>query len=122
MYHHIAVQHPEILKDGTKELYDGSLDLNDGAKDLLDGMKELDKDGIQKLSDVLRDDMTRYADRMRGLLRIAKNYDSFTGSTEGMENSVKFILKTAEIYLLKLLFHHLFSLHLYIKKLFHQIK
>lgn len=85
------------LKDGTKELYDGSLDLNDGAKDLLDGMKELDKDGIQKLSDVLRDDMTRYADRMRGLLRIAKNYDSFTGSTEGMENSVKFILKTAEI-------------------------
>lgn len=60
-------------------------------------MKELDKDGIQKLSDVLRDDMTRYADRMRGLLRIAKNYDSFTGSTEGMENSVKFILKTAEI-------------------------
>lgn len=85
------------LKDGTKELYDGTIDLKDGAKELRDGMKELDEDGIQKLSELFEDDMKTYADRMRCLLRAAKDYDNFAGSADGMENSVKFILKTAEI-------------------------
>lgn len=85
------------LKDGTGELFDGTVDLRDGAKELMDGMKELDEEGIQKLSDLFQDDMQKYADRMRGMLRAAKDYDSFAGSSKDMENSVKFILKTAEI-------------------------
>lgn len=85
------------LKDGTRKLYDGTVDLKDGAKELRDGMKELDEDGIQKLSELFEGDMKTYADRMRCLLRAAKDYDNFAGSADGMENSVKFILKTAEI-------------------------
>lgn len=85
------------LKDGTTELYDGTVDLKDGAKELMDGMKELDEEGIQKLSDLFGGDMKKYADRMRGLLRAAKDYDSFTDSMEDVDNYVKFILKTEEI-------------------------
>jgi len=43
------------------------------------------------------DEMDEYKDRLRGLFHSAKNYDSFSGSMDDVENSVKFILKTAEI-------------------------
>ncbi len=85
------------LKDGTSELYDGTKDLKDGTEELKDGMAELDEDGIQKLYDVLGDDLSKYTERMRKLLNVAVDYDNFTGRADGMDNSVKFVLKTAEI-------------------------
>ncbi len=85
------------LKDGSGALIDGVGQLKDGAMQLSDGMKEFEEQGIQKLADVFEGDLQSLVNRMKAMIDVSKNYQSFSGISEDMEGSVKFIYRTEEI-------------------------
>lgn len=104
----------EQLKAGTKELSKGSSEmatgtslLNEGAKKLLQGTEELNN-GINKFNieglDKFKIGLSAGAKDLEEiilvkdeLLKLSKNYGTFSGLGENMTGSVKFIMKTDEI-------------------------
>lgn len=98
----------EELKDGTQELKDGVVDLVDGVDELKDGTEELrdgvheyNDDGIQKLYDTVNVDLQNLIDRVDAVADLSGSYQSFSGKSDGMEGSVKFIIETEAIELEK---------------------
>lgn len=92
------------LKDGTSklaaggtELKSGVTQLQDGSMKLADGMAEFDKEGIQKLSDVLNGDLQTVLDRLKAVEDADKSYTAFDGASQDMNGKVKFIIETAGI-------------------------
>lgn len=92
------------LKDGTsklasggKELKSGVTQLQDGSVKLADGMAEFDKEGIQKLSDVLNGELQTVLDRLKAVEDADKAYTAFDGASQDMNGKVKFIIETAGI-------------------------
>lgn len=81
------------LSDGSNKLIDGVSQLKDGAKKLKDGMIEYNDEAISKLTDMDTDELQEVIDRMKATSSVSENYNSFTGSTDGMDSSVKFIYK-----------------------------
>lgn len=94
----------EELKDGTEELKDGVVDLvdgvdelKDGTTELLDGVNEYNDDGIQKLYDTVTVDLQNLLDRVDAVADLSGAYQSFSGKSDSMEGSVKFIIETEAI-------------------------
>lgn len=92
------------LNDGAVALYDGAGELNDGAgkldegvQELLDGVVKLDEEGIEKLYEAFDGDLTDFADRITAIQKAGSNYTSFGGTEDGVDSSVKFIIKTDSI-------------------------
>ena len=79
--------------DGSDKLIDGISQLKDGALELKDGMIEYNDEAISKLTDMDTEDLQEVIDRMKATSSVSENYDSFTGSNDGMDSSVKFIYK-----------------------------
>lgn len=85
------------LSDGATKLTDGVNKLYDGSVELHDGMVKFDKEGISKLYDTVNDDLQGVLDRLKALKKLGDNYKSFSGKSDSMDGSVKFIIKTDEI-------------------------
>ena len=69
----------------------------DGAEELNDGMIEFNDEGIQKLMDLFGDNVTDMLDRLDAIQKTGASYQTFSGKSDDMHGSVKFILKTGEI-------------------------
>lgn len=89
-------QIPALVK-GIGQLSDGAVSLAAGTLELKDGVLRFDEEGIQKLADVIGNDLEGYFDRLKAIQEYAEEYTSFAGCSEGTECSVKFIYKTAGI-------------------------
>ena len=87
----------DTLASGTGDLVDGADTLKEGADTLKDGMEEFDEEGIQKLSDALEGDMQDVLDRIKAVMDAGKEYNNFSGISEDMDGSVKFIIETSGI-------------------------
>ena len=85
------------LNDGAKKLDDGVVSLEDGMQQLLDGVVKLDEEGIKRLYEAFDGDLSDFADRMSAIQEAGKGYNSFGGSSEEENSSVKFIFKTDSI-------------------------
>ena len=85
------------LKDGAGELDDGAIKLDDGVQELMDGMIKFDEEGIKKLYEAFDGDLSDFADRMSAIQEAGKSYNSFGGSSEEENSSVKFIFKTDSV-------------------------
>ncbi len=85
------------LLDGTKELRDGAVTLDDGVAELVDGMVRFDEEGIQKIYEAFDGDLTEFADRLSAIQKAGGNYKTFGGSSEDVDGSVKFIIKTDSV-------------------------
>lgn len=85
------------LKSGVSRLLDGVDELLDGTGELKDGVIKFNNEGIQKLSDVVNNDLEKYYDRLKAVKDYAGEYTSYAGCEEGVECSVKFIYKTDSI-------------------------
>lgn len=85
------------LKDGSQELKDGVMELRDGSKELKDGTIEFNDEGIQKLLDMFNGDLKELSDRLNAVKSAAKEYQSFSGISDGVQGNVRFIYKTAAI-------------------------
>lgn len=99
------------LADGADELYDGTDDLKDGISKLLDGVNEFadgtldlkdgvikfNEEGIQKLADVVNEDLDKFYEYLKAVQDYAEEYTSYAGCEDDVECSVKFIYKTGSI-------------------------
>lgn len=90
----------KTLVTSTDKVSDGIGKLADGAVDLYDGMKTFKKDGTDRITDTisdLLDNSTDLEDRVKALDKASKNYTSFSGVSDEMAGSVKFIMTTEEL-------------------------
>lgn len=85
------------LQDGMPALISGVTELRDGAMALSDGMKQFNEEGIQKLVDLIGEDLDGVVARLKATIDVSKNYTNFSGIPEGMDGQVKFIYRTDEI-------------------------
>ena len=85
------------LKDGTDQLKEGTGQLADGAEQLRDGIVKFDEEGISRITELLSGSLSGLTDRLEALKEADKSYNSFTSLPEGMEGSVKFIIRTESI-------------------------
>lgn len=85
------------LKKGTDRLTDGVVQLVDGASELMDGMRKFDKEGIEELSELFHDDAADFIDRLRALQEYGKEYTTFSGKSNDMKGTVRFIIRTDSI-------------------------
>lgn len=85
------------LKDGVVTLDDGAGTLDEGVLELLEGMFEFDEEGISKLTELFGDDVQDVVDRLKAVADSGKDYNTFTSLPEGMDGSVKFIIKTEAV-------------------------
>lgn len=85
------------LKDGTPALVSGVTQLKDGAMQLCGGLQQLNKEGIQKLTKLLQDDLGDLTARVQATIDVSKDYRSFSGISGDASGQVKFIYRTDEI-------------------------
>ena len=85
------------LSDGTTQFKDGVKKLSDGALQLSDGIKEFNEQGIQKLVDAVNGDLAGLSARVKAMIDVSKDYQSFSGKDADTSGSVKFIYRTDEI-------------------------
>lgn len=91
----------KALVSGAAQLVDGATTLSEGAHTLNVGMTTFDKDGIQTLVSLVNalnlNQEAELLERFEAVLDIADDYRTFTGAPEGMDSSVKFIIRSGAI-------------------------
>ena len=85
------------LHDGTPALVSGVTQLKDGAMQLSEGLQQFNRDGIQKLVNLLQNDVGDLSARVQATIDVSKDYRSFAGISDDAEGQVKFIYRTDEI-------------------------
>lgn len=92
------------LKDGTaalaaggKQLKEGTAKLKEGSVELAEGMKKFDEEGVQKITNLLGDDLQVILDRLHAVTDADSMYKAFDGQNEDGKGKVKFIIETAGI-------------------------
>lgn len=86
----------DTLSSSSTQLIDGINKLQDGSKKLSTGMKQFDTEGIKKLVSVAGD-LDSLKSRLNNSITQAKNYNNFSGISDNMDGSVKFVYKTQDI-------------------------
>ena len=85
------------LQSNMPALLDGVKQLRDGAMQLSDGLKQFNEEGVEKLVSVLGDDVEGLAERLTATVEVSRNYRSFSGLTDGMDGTVRFIYRTEAV-------------------------
>lgn len=85
------------LKDGAPALVSGVTQLKNGAMQLSEGLQQLNKEGIQKLTKLLQDDLGDLTARVQATIDVSRDYRSFSGISDDASGQVKFIYRTDEI-------------------------
>lgn len=95
------------LKDGSSKMTTGISALKDGSStlaeksgELKDGMAKFNEEGIKEIDNKLGSkvkDAEELLATKDEVVKLGENYKTFAGAGEGMEGSVKFIMKTDEI-------------------------
>ena len=75
----------------------GVTQLKDGAMQLSEGLQQFNRDGIQKLVNLLQNDVGDLSARVQATIDVSKDYRSFAGISDDAEGQVKFIYRTDEI-------------------------
>ena len=82
------------LKAGTAALVDGVGQLKDGAMQLSDGLKQFNEEGIEKIMALADQDVI---DGLQAVADAAKGYTNFSGASDGVTGTVRFIYRTDAI-------------------------
>lgn len=82
------------LSDGTDAIMDGVGELSDGAHQLADGITEFSEDGIDEIINSYNGDIEPLVDRIQAVLDAGADYQTYTDIADGVNGSVKFIIKT----------------------------
>ena len=85
------------LQNGTPALVSGVTQLKDGSMQLSEGLQQFNRDGIQKLVDLLQNDVGDLSARVQATIDVSKDYRSFSGVSDDADGQVKFIYRTDEI-------------------------
>ena len=82
------------LSDGTDAIIDCVGELSDGAHQLADGITEFSEDGIDEIINSYNGDIEPLVDRIQAVLDAGADYQTYTDIADGVNGSVKFIIKT----------------------------
>lgn len=82
------------LYDGADSLSRGAHELSDGLATLRDGLYRLDEEGIGRLTGLIGDEVQPILDRVSAIHDAGAAYTNYSGTSDEMESSVKFIYKT----------------------------
>ena len=82
------------LSDGTDAIMDGVGELSDGAHQLADGITEFSEDGIDEIINSYNGYIEPLIDRIQAVLDAGADYQTYTDIADGVNGSVKFIIKT----------------------------
>ena len=85
------------LDGATKEVSDGVNKLQDGSVTLLDGMNQFKDEGTGKLQSEYNSKIKTVMDRFKAITKDADEYKTFSGISDDMDGTVKFIFQTEEI-------------------------
>ena len=85
------------MKDGSAALVEGVTALRDGAMQLNDGLSELYEKGFSRIAELSKGDLANVAARLRAVVDVAKDYNSFAGISEDMEGTVRFVYRTESV-------------------------
>lgn len=85
------------LQDGMPALLDGVTELRDGAMTLSEGMQQLHEEGIQKLAELLGDELNSVVARLKATIAVSQSYTNFSGIADDTSGQVKFVYRTEEI-------------------------
>lgn len=85
------------LSDGSSALASGVSELVHGAKELSEGTAEFNKTGIQKLVSIFDEDIDLLLERVSAMTELAAENSTFSGLADGMQGSVCYLIKTAQI-------------------------
>ena len=88
------------LAQGGEKLREGSNQLTEGTRELNEGMNEFHQEGIKKMNDEIGSsdiNITNMIETKDKLIEISKSNNSFSGKSEYMDGSLKFIMKTEGI-------------------------
>lgn len=67
------------VADAVDQLSNGAVSLAAGTLELKDGVVKFDEEGIQKLSELIENDLEGYFDRLKAIQEYADEYTSFGG-------------------------------------------
>ena len=81
------------LSNGTKTLSDGTQKLLDGSGELKDGLKKFDDKAVDKVADLISNNLVPLSDRYEALKSYADTYGSFAGTDSGVVCSTVFVFK-----------------------------
>lgn len=81
-----------VLKDALSQLTNGTYELSKGAEELTNGMSKFDKEGIEKIYELVNGDVKDLQTRLEKLQDLSEEYNTFTMLDENAEGSVKFIM------------------------------
>ena len=87
----------ETLKNGTAALVSGENELSDGSEQLMNGMQEFNEKGIQKLVEAFDGDVELLIARIKAIVDVSKDYQTFAGKADDVRGVVKFIYRTDSI-------------------------
>ena len=85
------------LKEGSSALISGETELFSGSSKLADGMKEFNEKGIQKLVEAVDGDIDVLITRIKAMIDVSKDYQTFGGKSDDVNGTVKFIYRTDSI-------------------------
>lgn len=86
----------QALVSGAAELAEGTSRLSDGTQDLQDGLEQFDEEAVSKLTGSVDPDQLEALNKtVKSMKEQLNAYDSFSGAPDGVQNSVKFIMKTS---------------------------
>ena len=82
----------KTLKDALNQLTDGTNQLANGANELQNGMSKFDEEGIQKIYNIVNNNVKDLQVRIEKLRELSNEYNSFTNIDENAKGNVKFIM------------------------------
>ena len=86
------------MRDNLPALIDGIKKLRDGSDRLCSGMEQFNADGIQKLSQIVTVDAADFAERLKAMASLGKEYcSSYTGLADEGESELRFIYRSSAI-------------------------
>ena len=85
------------LQDGMPALLSGITELRDGAMALSEGLEQFNEEGLQRLVNLIDEDLDGVVARLKATVDVSKHYTNFSGIGDGMDGQVKFIYRTDEI-------------------------
>lgn len=85
------------IKDNIPSLLSGITQLKDGSMQLNQGMKKFKDEGVDKLKKAADGDLKSLVERVKAISKVSKNYQSYSGISDGAKGQVDFIFKTSGI-------------------------
>ena len=85
------------MKNGAPALKSGTTQLRDGAKTLSEGLNKFNEEGVSKIADAVNGDLKTFIERARATADVSKDYRSFSGLSDDMDGTVRFIYRTDSI-------------------------